>query len=203
VKFTRAVAIAACTSFAAGCAANNASRRRDPDAPLVEATPQETIRTLSSVSWEPIYDQGVVLANNGDLVRAEQYLAAAMQRGGPPERILPRLMRVCISSQRYRAAIEYARPFLERHPDIWPLQYLLATIHLGLGEPQSARTRLELVLHYNPRHGESEFALGKIFRDDLSDPAAADEHFRRYLELEPQGVHADEAREGLLTQVPH
>ena len=197
----RAVLVAACVSCAVACAGSNEARRRDPDAPLTEATPQETVRTLSSVQWEPVFNQGVQLANNGDLVRAEQYLAASMQRGAPAERVLPRLLRVCVAAQRYRAAIEYARPYLEHHPDAWALQYLLATIHMGLGEPQSARQRLELVIHYNPRNGEAEFALGKIYHDDLGDPGAADEHFRRYLEIEPEGTHSQEAREGLLTQV--
>lgn len=201
MKLARAVLVAACATSAMACAASNEARRRDPDAPLVEVTPQETMRTLSAVQWEPIYDQGVTLANSGDLVRAEQYLAAAIQRGGPPDRILPRLLRVCIAAQRYRAAIEYARPFLDHRPDAWPLQYLLATIHMGLGEPQSARQRLELVLHYNPRYGEAEFVLARLYRDDLSDPGAADTHFRRYLEIEPAGSHAAEAREGVLTQV--
>jgi tetratricopeptide (TPR) repeat protein len=201
LRFARAVPLAACVAFATACAGSNQSRRRDPNAPLTEATPQETVRTLASVPWEPIANQGEQYAQTGDFVRAEQYLAAALERGGPIERILPRLLRVCIAAQRYRAAIEYARPFLERRPDIWQLQYLLATIHMGLNEPQSARARLELVLRYNPHYADAEFDLGKIYRDDLGDAASADEHFRRYLELEPNGSHADEAHDGVVNQV--
>ncbi len=201
MNIVRAAVVSACAATLCAACAGSQVGRRDPDAPLVDATPAETMRTMSAVQWEPIFDQGVQLANAGDLVRAEQYLAAALQRGGSPDRVLPRLLRVCIAAQRYRAAIEYARPFLERRPDAWPLQYLVATIHMGLGEPQSARIRLELVIQYHPASADAEFALGKIFRDDLGDRAAADGHFRRYLELEPEGAHAQEAREGLITQV--
>ena len=156
---------------------------------------------MSSVSWQPLMQRGVEYANQGDLVRAEQYMAAALQRSGPPEQVLPRLLRVCFTAQRYRAGLEYARPYLERHPEAWALQYLVATIHMGLGEPASARARLDLVIRHNPTHAEAEFALGKVLRDDLNDPMSADPHFRRYLELAPQGEHADEARVGLMRQV--
>ncbi|MEI8254311.1 MAG: hypothetical protein WCJ30_01425 [Deltaproteobacteria bacterium] len=198
----RAAILSACAaSTGAACAGSQAGHGRDPEAALVDVTAAETLRTMSAVQWEPVYNQGVLLANSGDLTRAEQYLAAALQRGAPPERVLPRLLRVCVAAQRYRAAIEYARPFLERRPDAWPLQYLVATIHMGLGEPQSARLRLEMVIQHHPSSADAEFALGKIYRDDLGDRAVADGHFRRYLELEPDGAHAQEARDGLLSQV--
>lgn len=175
--------------------------QRPDDPSVVDAPREEQIRRVASVPWQALYDRGVQLANEGDLTRAEQYLAAAIQRGAPVERVLPRLLRVCVTAQRYRAAIEYARPYLERHPEAWALRYLIATIHIGLSEPHAARRHLELVLQYNPRHAEAHFTLAMLLRDDLGDPAAADEHFRRYLELEPDGQHAQEARAGLLTQV--
>jgi predicted Zn-dependent protease len=113
--------------------------------------------------------------------------------------VLPRLLRVCVGAQRYRAAVEYARPYLERDPDTWPLRFLVASIHIGLGEPRSAQRHLELLLVHNPRHAEAHFTLAQLLRDDLHDPAQADVHFREYLALEPEGTHASEARDGLLT----
>lgn len=168
---------------------------------LVRPTTQQEAETLARVQWQTLFDRGEQLANAGDLVRAEQYLAAAIRRGAPSERVLPELMRVCVAAQRYRAAVEYASPYLDVHQDAWRLRYLVATIEMGLGEAARARAQLELVLQYNPQHAEAEFALGKILRDDLGDPSGADVHFRRYLQLEPDGTHAEEARAGLLQQV--
>lgn len=181
----------------AGCATT-----RSPGDPLVEApSSNEQAQALARVSWQVLEARGNELASAGDYTRAEQYLWGALQRGGPSERILPRLLRVCISGQRYRAATEYARTYLEAHPDAWALRHLVATIYIGLGEPHSARAHLELVLVHNPRHAESEYQLGALLRDDLRDLAAADLHFRRYLELAPEGEHAAQARAGLLSHV--
>ena len=52
---------------------------------------------------------------------------------------------MCVIAQRYRAAVEYARPFLERHAHAWPLRYLIASIYVGLNETQAARRELSLV----------------------------------------------------------
>jgi tetratricopeptide (TPR) repeat protein len=181
----------------AGCG----GAQRGPDDPLVDAPAREQVRVLAAVEWTTLVARGTQLVEAGDLVRAEQYLAVALRRGAPPERVLPTLLHVCIAGQRYRAAAEYARPYLEQHADAWALHYLVATIHIGLGEPQAARRHLELVVQHNPGYAEAHFVLAKILRDDLRDPADADVHFRRYLDLEPNGVYADEAHAGQLTRV--
>lgn len=186
------------TALLSACAA---SQHPSEGGLLAEAPSREQVRAVVSVEWERLFARGTQLAEEGDLTRAEQYLSGALLRGGPPERVLPRLLRVCVGAQRFRAAVEYARPYLERHPEAWALRFLVASIHSGLGEPHSARRHLELVLQYNPRHAEAHYTLALILRDDLGDPAGADVHFREYLQLEPEGSHAAEARAGLLTPV--
>lgn len=178
-----------------GCATTQTSREAEP--PEVRAQ----LEQIRRIRWEQLANDGESAATAGDFTRAEQYLAAALQRGAPPERILPRLLRVCIQAHRYRAAIEYARPFLLEHEDAWALRFLVASIHVGLNEPLTASRHLELVLRHNPNHAESEYLLGALLRDELQNPAAADLHFRRYLELAPDGEHASAARAGLLRRL--
>lgn len=195
-------ALGACGLLSLALSLGACATGRSPNDPLVEApSSTEQAATLRRVSWEALEARGNELAQAGDHTRGEQYLWGALQRGAPPDRVLPRLLRVCIAGGRYRAATTYARGYLDAHPDAWALRHLIATIYVALGEPHTARAHLELVLTHNPRHAESEFTLGALLRDDLRAPAEADAHFRRYLALAPEGEHAGEARAGLLTHV--
>jgi hypothetical protein len=180
------------------CATTSASGlRREPESAEV----REQLQQIQTIGWQQFSDDAERSALAGDFTRSEQYFTAALQRGGPPEVILPKLLRVCVSAHRYRAAIEYARPYLLTHEGAWALRFLVATIHVGLSEPMTASRHLELVVQHNPRHAEAEFLLASLYRDDLRDLGRADEHFRRYLALEPEGEHAGQARQALLTRV--
>ena len=52
----------------------------------------------------------------GDMVRAEQYFSAALSSGADERAVIPELLRVCVASQHYRLATEYAEAALARHP---------------------------------------------------------------------------------------
>lgn len=154
---------------------------------------------LQSIAVEELFRRGMLLAQAGDYVRAEQYLAASMDRGFPEERVLPALLNVCIRASRMVAALDYAGPYLARHPEQWPLRLLVGTIHMGLSEPERARTEFERVLvDAAPEEPpEAHYFLGVVFRDSLGDAEAAEGHFRRYLALAPEGSHGEEARAAL------
>lgn len=152
---------------------------------------------IRGVAGEDLFQRGLALANAGDLVRAEQYLAASIGRGADPERVLPPLMRVCVAASRLRAAIEYAKPYLDRHPDAWSLRYLVATLHLAIGEDSQARVELERVVREQPDQAAPHWTLAMMLRENAVDQEQARAHLERYLELEPQGVHAGDARAAL------
>lgn len=173
---------------ASGCAARAAQQGATTD-PMANVTAQQ------------LYDTGLAAAQAGDLVRAEQYLVASMQRGMPEARGLRQLVSVCVQASRFRAAVAYARPYLERHPHDWALRYLIGTILEGLDEHQAARRELETVLADNVRHAEAHYLLATLLRERFNDPVSADVHYRQYLELAPEGTHAEEARAGMLRQV--
>jgi pilus assembly protein CpaF len=77
---------------------------------------------LNDIEPSELFRRGVVLAQHGDFVRAEQYLLAARNRGFDEGRVIPPLMEVCVRASRLSAAIGYAEPYLESHPSDWPLR---------------------------------------------------------------------------------
>ena len=180
-----------CAALVPACATSRNGARTEPSGDPVAGVPAQEL-----------FDAGVILARAGDHIRAEQYLVAAMHRGIPEARALPLILEVCVRSSRLRAAVSYASPYLENHPEDWRLRYLVGTILAGLGENAAARHHLEAVLAANDANANVHYAMATLLRDSYNDPRAADGHFRRYLELEPAGPHAEEARAGLLRQVP-
>lgn len=165
------------------------------------STPGDAIRNVPAAE---LYRRGIALGHAGDLIRAEQYLAAAIDRGYPAEEALPPLLRVCVASSRLRAALGHAEPYLQRHPEAWSLRYLVASIHLGIGNVEEARSSLERVISDAPDQPDAYFLLGVVLRDGVGDRPAAARRFERYLELAPNGAHVSEAKAALvaLRQAP-
>ncbi len=161
----------------------------------VETTPISD--PLDDQTGQILFDSGVRIAGQGDYIRAEQYLTAARDHGFPEERVLPLLMEVCVRSSRFSAAVGYAEPYLETHPDDWRLRQLLATIQMGLGDAAAARLSLEHVVAEAPDEPVPHYMLGVLLRDQLHDEPGMRVQFERYLALAPEGPHATEAREAL------
>lgn len=152
---------------------------------------------LEDQTGQHLFDSGVRIAQQGDYIRAEQYFTAARDHGFPEERVLPLLMEVCVRSSRFSAAVGYAEPYLETHPDDWRLRQLLATIQMGLGDSAAARISLEHVVAEAPDEPIPHYMLGVLLRDQLHDEPGMRAQFERYLALAPDGSHASEAREAL------
>lgn len=170
----------------AGCAA---AQQPVVQPPMVDPLDDQTAQQL--------FDAGTRIAQQGDYIRAEQYLTAARDHGYPEDEVLPILMEVCVHSSRYSAAVGYAEPYLETHPDDWRLRQLLATIQMGLGNPAAARLSLEHVVTEAPEEAVPHYMLGVLLRDELHDEPGMRTQFERYLALAPDGAHATEAREAL------
>jgi tetratricopeptide (TPR) repeat protein len=145
---------------------------------------------------------GRAFAEVGDLTRAEQYFAAAIEAGGDEAKILPMLLAVCVQDGRYRVAIAYDESYLHKHPDDVRARFVLGTLYQAIGDRDAAKTELEKVVDVRPKEPQAHFALAVLLRDD-GRRVEADKHFREYLRLDPQGAHAEEARASLLKSVPH
>lgn len=142
-----------------------------------------------------LFQRGHDAAQRGDSVRAEQYLSLAVDRGYDLERALPLLLQVCLSSSRLRAALDHAEPYLRDHPDAEALRYLVATIHVGLGQTSEARVEIEQLLRANADSSDAHYLLGVL--DSDGDVDSARTHFRTYLDVAPKGERVPEVRSRL------
>ena len=161
-----------------------------------ESSPNED--PLETITAAELYRRGRLLTEGGDHIRAEQYIAAAIQRGFDEEEAMPALMQACLEASRLVAALQYAEPYLERHPEHWSLRMLIASIHMGLDNHTRARDELERVLRDtgDDPPAQAHYFLGVLYRDPLEDEERSAEHFRRYLALAPDGEHREEATAG-------
>lgn len=150
--------------------------------------------TLSS---QELVKRGDILASNGMYLRAEQYYGAALKQGYPKAKLIPRLVKVCISGSHYNAALQHALPYLNAHPGQWQLRQLVALILIATGEHEKAKNELSHVLRDMPTAAFSHFVLASLLRDHFQDDNEAIQHFSVYLELEPTGMHAEEAQNSI------
>jgi Tfp pilus assembly protein PilF len=151
---------------------------------------------------ERLLARGLGFAQVGDLTRAEQYLVAALDAGASPDTVLPKLLVVCIANAHYRAGIEYAAPELQRTPENASLRFVLAELEALTGDTAAARENLGRVTEARPHEAGPHFAYARLLRDAFGDVVGADREFRAYLQIEPHGEHADEARAHVLKAVP-
>jgi len=157
---------------------------------------------IGNVEGQELYDRGMALARTGDLLRAEQYLKGAIERGYPIEQALPSLLKICVAASRLNTALSYAEPHLRDHPDDYRLRTLVASIHLGLGNVDDAENHLNEAIEHAPTDPPAYYLLGMLHREQHDDPVAGEEYLRRYLELAPNGVHAAEVRNMLRHREP-
>jgi tetratricopeptide (TPR) repeat protein len=160
----------------------------------------ETIREEQSP--DKLIHRGRAFAVVGDYTRAEQYFAAAIDAGADVEEALPSLLRACLAERRFRAAIAYAQPQLDKEPENFRLRFVIGSLYATIGDNTMAWEHLKQVAKERPGYPEVHFALGMLALAGEDDPVVADEHFRDYLRLRPAGSHAKEARGHLLTSMP-
>jgi tetratricopeptide (TPR) repeat protein len=142
--------------------------------------------------------QGDAFEARGDYLRAEQYFAAALERGAKPEPLIPRILRVCMLDGRYQLAAQYATEHIRTHPADSETRLVLGTLLAGLGEDQAAEKELLRVTRDKPSLVEARFALAKLV--SAKNAADAKQHLLIYLQVAPNGPHAEEAK-GLLERL--
>lgn len=179
---TRLCSIALVISLACGCASQASPKEPAPADPLADA-PAETL-----------FQRGVELRRAGDFIRAEQYLAAARDRGYDEAKVVRELIGVCIDGSRYQAALRYALTYLSDHPEDWALRHLVGSLYLATGDLEHALPELQRVTAEKPNEPEPHYTLARAYAEELDRPEDASASFRTYLQLAPDGKHAAEAR---------
>jgi Tfp pilus assembly protein PilF len=174
-----------------GCShAGQAASASPADAASDEAAAAKTLLEL-----------GIQLARAGDSVRAEQYLAAALEAGADPNLALFPLLKLCIKAGRFEAAAQYAEEYQRDVAAQRELDMLLSGLYVTLEQNDKAISLLTRVTQKYPDYALAHFLLARLLHDQQRELAQADQHFRSYLRLAPQGPYAVEARELLLKQV--
>ena len=72
--------------------------------------------------------------------------------------------------------------------------FLLGLAKFESGDTEGARQAALETLKLNPRHGRARMLLAAIYLDEM-EPALASAELQRYLELEPNGPYAAQARQ--------
>ena len=152
---------------------------------------------LSAVTAEDFLLLAVSHARSGDLLRAEQYLSAARQRGHDEEAVVYWLVRVCVAASRYQSALIHAADYLRDHPSDWPLRFVVASIHEALGDLDRAQSELERIVRAEPSIPLAHYRLAMLYRDREGEGARAMLHLEQYLVLNPEGPHAAEVRSAM------
>ncbi|MET0413963.1 MAG: tetratricopeptide repeat protein [Polyangiaceae bacterium] len=184
------VALAALLA-ATGCVSSRAARFES----RVETSRRES---------EPrvLIERGQAFAGAGDYARAAQYLRAALQQHGDPELILPLLVAVEIKDMSYRSASQHLENWLRTHPSDVRARFVFASLLRALDRPKDAEQELLGILKRDPRDADATFALAVVYRDGLRHYERADDYFRRYLDLAPEGKHREEAMSSTMTGLP-
>lgn len=152
---------------------------------------------LSTVSDDDLLFLAASHARSGDMLRAEQYLSAARQRGHDEAVVVYWLVRVCVAASRYQSALGHATSYLRDHPSDWSLRLVVATIHEALGDLTRAQSELERIVRAEPSMPLPHYRLAMLYRDRWTDQERARGHFHEYLRLTPEGPHAAEVRSAL------
>ncbi len=147
---------------------------------------------LATADAAALYAEGRGYAAVGDLVRSEQYLVAALNKGHSSHEVLPLLVEVCVRGNRYDTALFHTKPFLERDPANWRLRYLMATLHSAVGREDRAIEHLEQVLVDAPTEPDAHYTLGRLLWARNDKPRAV-LLLQQYLELAPDGGHVASA----------
>ncbi len=179
------VLLAGCLAILGGC--HHATLHQRPD---LQAE-------LAAVGAEDLLLLAISHARSGDLLRAEQYLSAARQRGHDEEAVVYWLVRVCVAASRYQSALRHAADYLRDHPSDWSLRLVVATIHEALGDVARAESELERIVRAEPRMPLPHYRLAMLYRNREGDQERAHAHLREYLRLTPEGLHAAEVRSAL------
>jgi predicted Zn-dependent protease len=143
-----------------------------------------------------LFGLGLQAARAGDSIRAEQYLSLAIDAGFDTKIALPLMLKVCLEGSRLRSALDHAEPYLLQHSEDHALRYLVATIHLSLGQIDAARLNLEELLRVDTSNADAHYLLGTM--ELSSSPSDSAEHLRTYLRLAPKGGRAAEVKSRLI-----
>lgn len=142
-----------------------------------------------------------VLDQRGDVVRAEQYWRLALEQGADANTVLPQLLAAFVRDKQYRLALQHAKEYLRLNPNADGLRLLTGTIYEAVGNYSAAVEQYQIVAARRQAHADVHYVLAEALQKQGSSHMEADAHFRKYLELAPDGRYAERAQASLLKEV--
>jgi len=121
-----------------------------------------------------------------------------MDAGADPNLALLPLLKLCIKAGRFEAAAQYAEMYQKEVAAGRELDMLLSGLYVTLEQDEKAIAQLKRVTHKYPSYPLAHFLLGRLLKAQQRELELADENFRTYLRLAPDGNFAGEAQESLL-----
>jgi Tfp pilus assembly protein PilF len=188
---TRAIALTLVWILAAAGCAGSQLKAAQADAAGDEAT----------LSTAQLIEVARELERRGDSLRAEQYWMEALDRGADADAVLPHLFSAYVRDRQYRLAAQRAEDHLRRHPNSTRVRLLLAALYQAVDDYAQAVRQYQTIVRAEPTRPDAHYALALALVEEGQDRASADEHFRRYLELAPNGPYAERAQAALLKEV--
>ncbi len=165
------------------------------------ANPIESAAQSETTAANQLLQLGLDFSSQNDSLRAEQYLAAAIDEGADVDVALPPLLRACVDSGRFQAAAKYAEDNLGRVRARRETEMTLAGLLLALDKQPQALSHLQYVTRRYPDYAMGHFLLGRVLLEYSQDVERADVHFHKYMELDPSGKYFDEAQDSRLKAV--
>jgi Tfp pilus assembly protein PilF len=152
--------------------------------------PQDPLATIPA---HELFERGLAFESAGDLIRAEQYMAASIERGHSEAEVIEPLLRVCLKASRFGAALVHAERYLKSHPKDWRMRYLVATLYVAVGHTSAAEGQLRRVIDERPGEAQPHLALAQLYAGIGNERRAA-RHYRAYLARNADGDDAYAAR---------
>ncbi len=163
------------------------------------AEPPQAPSSSQAIQAEYLLNEGLKLAREGKHLKAEQYLLAAWDAGLPPERVVGPLVESCVTTGRLRSALFHVQRARRERPQDPSLVHLMATLHLGLGQPELAAQAVDDLGKAEPTYPEALYFLGE-YHYGRKQAALARVYLQRFVELFPDAPQVPWARH-LLTQL--
>ena len=101
-----------------------------------------------------------------------------------------RLGNFYFDTNQYQKAIEAYERSLALQPDEPDVLTDLGIMYRRVGNPEKAAELFQKALTIDPRHVQSLFNLGIVRRNELKDIPGAIEAWEKYLQIDPENVHA-------------
>ncbi|HEY8239893.1 MAG TPA: tetratricopeptide repeat protein [Kiritimatiellia bacterium] len=157
----------------------------------------EDSRRVTPALVEPIYNEGYVLAESGNAVRAAELLTEAARMDPTDPRPLEVLGRFHTSRAQWPEARRALYGALERTPNSARVLTAIALVELGAGEQDKAEQMLMKALEKDDAYAPAYFNLAVFHERYEVDPRKAATYFERYLGKGRRGPRAEYAERAL------